>query len=190
MRLVDDSAARIAQDVVCKEQRKGGGRTFTKLPEKRESEDGKKAVWMCVYEGWGGRVCSFKCAHPPPPIAHDLASSEAKEADVVDILEGGRSGEGRARRQGDGRERDEGLAGVLHTSGQEKFADTQRVSQRRSKAEKSEGRSSALFLLGFFGLFVMMICAAGLLVVGGQVGDGKWRVLIGEGGEKLVLRHW
>ena len=130
------------------------------------------------------------CSPSPKTLSHDLASSEAKEADVVDILEGGRSGEGHVRRQGDGRERDEGLAGVLHTSGQEKFADKQRVSQRRSKAEKSEGRSSALFLFGFFGLFVMMICAAGLLVVGGQVGDGKWRVLIGEGGEKLVLRHW
>ena len=69
------------------------------------------------------------------------------------------------------------------------FEDKQRVSQRRSKAMKSERRSSALFLMGLFGVFFVMVCAAGLLLVEGQVGDGKWRALIGVGGEKLVLRH-
>lgn len=125
---------------------------------------------------------------PQKPLAHDLASSEAKEVDV-DISEGGRSEEGCVRRQGVGRERDDDLAGGLHSLGQEKFADKQRVSQRRSKVMKSERRSSALFLLGLFSVFFVMVCAAGLLVVEVQVGDGKWRALIGVGVEKLVLRH-
>ena len=54
---------------------------------------------------------------------------------------------------------------------------------------KSERRSGALFLMGLLGVFFVMVCAAGLLVVEGQVGDGKWRALIGVGVEKLVLRH-
>jgi hypothetical protein len=61
--------------------------------------------------------------------------------------------------------------------------------RRRSKAMKSSRKSRALFLLGLFGVFFVMVCAAGLLVVEGQVGDGKWRALIGVGVEKLVLRH-
>jgi hypothetical protein len=69
------------------------------------------------------------------------------------------------------------------------FADKQIVSQRRSKAMKSERRSGALFLMGLLGVFFVMVCAVGLLLVEGQVGDGKWRGLIGVGGEKLVLRH-
>ena len=38
---------------------------------------------------------------------------------------------------------------------------------------KSERRSGALFLMGLLGVFFVMVCAAGLLVVEGQVGDGK-----------------
>ncbi|GMH74247.1 hypothetical protein TrRE_jg670 [Triparma retinervis] len=100
------------------------------------------------------------------------SSFETQEPDV-DFLDVGRSEKGHVRRHGVGRERDEGLSGGLHTLGREKFADKHSFSQRRSKTVSSEGRSDALFPFGIFGLFVMMVCAAGLLVAQGQVGKAS-----------------
>jgi hypothetical protein len=177
MRCVNDRAE-IAQDVVGGERRKGRRWTFRKFLEECELRDGIEGGVDMYFVGIGGRAWCLKYAHPPPkPLAHDLASFETQEPDV-DFLDVGRSEKGHVRRHGVGRERDEGLSGGLHTLGREKFADKHSFSQRRSKTVSSEGRSDALFPFGIFGLFVMMVCAAGLLVAQGQVGKGKWRALI------------